>query len=73
MIKRFFVIALTMALIIPVSSFAAGYYFTVKGTTGGRSTAIFGPFASLSDCQEAQAKALGRARGDQSISSCYAN
>ncbi len=72
MIKRRFVTLFAIALIVPMPAFAADYYFTVTGTAGGRSTAIWGPFASLSACQEAQAKALGRnRRSDVTISGCY--
>lgn len=71
MFKRLIVTLLATAIIFPMPAFAANYYFTVTGTDGGRSTATWGPFASLSACQEAQAKAFGRARSDQAVSGCY--
>lgn len=72
MIKRRFVNLFAIALIIPMPAFAANYHFTVTGTAGGRTTATHGPFASLSACQEAQAKAVGsNRRSDVTISGCY--
>ncbi len=61
------------ASILPIPALAASYYYDVTGTVGGRSIATFGPFPSLSECQEALAKMVGRGlRKDQSTSSCYA-
>jgi hypothetical protein len=60
-----------MFVLAPMSALAANYYFTITGTAGGRQTAIHGPFARLIDCQEAQAKVLGRATKDSTVSGCY--
>jgi hypothetical protein len=57
---------------LPIPALAASYYYDVTGTAGGRSTATFGPFPSLSDCNQALAKMVGRGlRKDQSATSCY--
>jgi len=64
---------LVLASILPIPASAASYYYVVTGSAGGRSTATFGPFISLGECQEALAKMLGRGlRKDQNASSCYA-
>jgi hypothetical protein len=71
--RKLVLLVLVAASVLPIPALAASYYYDVTGTAGGRSTATFGPFPSLSDCQEALAKMVGRGlRKDQSASSCYA-
>lgn len=72
--SRLVMLILVISSMLPLQAFAGkSYYFTVTGTAGGRSTATWGPFASLSECQEALAKMSERnLRKDQSVSSCFA-
>ncbi len=70
---RLALLAFVVASILPIPALAASYYYDVTGTAGGRSIATFGPFPSLSECQDALAKMVGRGlRKDQSASNCYA-
>ena len=53
----FVLLGLVVISMIPLQSHAAGgYYYTVLKQGGG----TFGPFQSLSDCQEALAKMQGK-------------
>jgi hypothetical protein len=71
--SRLALLVFVAASILPVPALAASYYYDVTGTAGGRSTATFGPFPSLSECQEALAKMVGRGlRKDQNATTCYA-
>ncbi len=71
--NRLALLVFVAASILPIPALAASYYYDVTGTAGGRSKATFGPFPSLSECQEALAKMVGRGlRNDQNATSCYA-
>ena len=57
----------------PLAAFAASYYWTSSGTSGGRSSSTAGPFPTLSQCQESLAKAMGNnIRKDVTFTGCVA-
>jgi hypothetical protein len=58
-----------LTMISPLIAVAEGnYYYEV---TSGRDKAIAGLFPTLAQCQEANARALGRASKSQIVGACY--